>query len=202
MWLEALLGRVVDLCRRRAVAVVVAATGLAILAGGFAATHLGVLTDSDQLFSQSLPWRKHAREFDRLFPQFRDLLVVVIDGDAPETAEATAKQLTEALAADTSLIRTIRRPDSLPFFDTEGLLFLDRPLLEKVLDQTIDAQPSWGNSRRTRARVGCSPHSRSSQWACSTAASTSTRRCRHCEPSTPRWRMRSRGGRGHSHGSA
>ena len=121
--------------------------GLALLLGlgcaWLAVTRLGVTTDVDGLFAASLPWKQHEAELKRLFPQFEDLLVAVVEADSPEAADLTAEGLAKALAAD-PLFLTVRRPDASPYLDREGLLFLDRPVLETVLNQTIDAQPFLG----------------------------------------------------------
>ena len=80
--------------------VVLAGILLAAGSGFYASRHLGVNTDTDQMFSASLPWRQRAMALDRAFPQFQGLLVAVIDAKVPEEAEVTARDLTRALAAD------------------------------------------------------------------------------------------------------
>ena len=94
--LNRLLVRLVDQSRRYALAVVPLGLLLAALCGLYAAGHLGVTTDTDELFSASLPWRQHAIELNKDFPQFRNLLVAVIDAQEPEEAEATAAALAAA----------------------------------------------------------------------------------------------------------
>ncbi len=117
-----------------------------VLAAGsawIAATRLGVTTDVDGLFSAALPWKQREAELKRLFPQFNNLIVAVVDADIPEEAEATAAGLQQALASN-PLFYSARRPDASPFFDREGLLFLDGDALGNLLNQTIDAQPFLG----------------------------------------------------------
>ena len=86
---------------------------------------------------------------ERGFPQFEDLLVAVVEADLPEQAEATAAGLAAALAADPAHFRSVRRPDALPFLRREGMLFLDKDRLERLLDRTIDAQPFLGKLAQT-----------------------------------------------------
>ena len=74
-----LLVGVVDRCRRNALLVVLAGMVLAGIAGWYAAGHLGINTDTDEMFASSLPWRQRALKFKAEFPQFTDLLVAVID---------------------------------------------------------------------------------------------------------------------------
>src|SRR5262249_4095847 len=78
------------------------------------------------------------------FPQFQDLLVVVIDAKEPEQADDTANALAAALAADHAHFLTVRRPDTSPFLKKEGLLFLETKQLESLIDRLIDAQPFLG----------------------------------------------------------
>ena len=142
--LKRLLVRLADASRRHAAFVVLGGFLMAGFSAWFASGHLGVSTDTDLMFSASLPWRQRSIAMDRDFPQFRDLLVSVIGAREPEEAEATAAELAEVLAADTEHFITVRRPDALSFFKKEGLLFLEKKQLSDLMDQTIDAQPFLG----------------------------------------------------------
>ena len=144
MTFQRLLVGLVDLCRRNALRVVLAGAFLAVFAGWYADRHLGINTDTDDMFAASLPWRQRAELFKSLFPQFRDLLVAVIDAKEPEESEATATALAERLAEDHLHFLSVSRPDASPFLKQEGMLFLDTPQLESLLERTIDAQPFLG----------------------------------------------------------
>jgi len=144
MTFQRLLVGLVDFCRRNALHVVLAGSLLAIFSGWYADRHLGINTDTDQMFASSLPWRQRAELFKSYFPQFRDLLVAVIDAKEPEEAEDTSAALAERLAEDHSHFLSVHRPDASPFLRQEGMLFLDPPQLESLLDRTIDAQPFLG----------------------------------------------------------
>src|SRR5215469_13010227 len=144
MTFPALLVGLVDFCRRNALSVVLASLFLVIFSVWYATGNLGITTDTDQMFAASLPWRQRAETFKKMFPQFRDLLVAVIDAKEPEEAESTAASLAQALAGDREHFLSVRRPDASPFFQREGLLFLDTPQLESLTDRMIDAQPFLG----------------------------------------------------------
>src|SRR6516162_9975500 len=134
----------VDFSRRNALLVILTGAILAMFAGWYATGHLGIITDTDAMFSASLPWRQRAEAFKKLFPQFQDLLVVVIDAKIPEEADDTAATLAKSLAADHVHFLTIRRPDASPFLKKEGLLFLETDQLESLVERMIDAQPFLG----------------------------------------------------------
>ncbi len=139
-----LLVRLAEFSRRHALPVVAGGVLLAVFAAWVASNHLGVSTDTDLLFKTSLPWRQRAVAMDRDFPQFQNLLVAVVDARIPEEAAATAAELASRLSADPARFQSVRRPDSNPFFDKEGLLFLQPRQLSDLMDRTIDAQPFLG----------------------------------------------------------
>ncbi|HEX2943240.1 MAG TPA: MMPL family transporter, partial [Rhodopila sp.] len=138
------LAGLVDFSRRHALPVVLGGILLAVMAGWVAKQNLGVSTNTDLMFSPSLPWRQQAEAMNRDFPQFRDLLVAVVNARIPEEADATAATLAERLSQDKTHFLTVRRPDSNPFLEKEGLLFLDTKQLTDLMDRTIDAQPFLG----------------------------------------------------------
>lgn len=129
---------------RRPLPTVFAGLVLGALCVWLAVARLGVTTDTDTLFAANLPWKQREAELKRLFPQDGDLLVAVIDAASPEEADAVAAGLARAMTAEPAHFQVVRRPDASPYFDQNGLLLLDRPVLEGVLNQTIDAQPFLG----------------------------------------------------------
>lgn len=141
---QRILIRLVDASRKHAWMVVLTGILLAMGAGVYASRHLGVNTDTDQMFSASLPWRQRQMAMEHAFPQFQGLLVAVIDANVPEEAEQTARDLTHALAPDHTHFSMISQPDSSPYLQKEGLLFLSTPDLTRLMNRIIDAQPFLG----------------------------------------------------------
>ena len=87
---------------------------------------------------------------DKAFPQRTDLIIIVIDGAAPELADAAAIALAErpqpaprALSARTPAGRQ-------PVLDRNGLLSLSREELAERTEVLIRAQPLLGCSRPIR----------------------------------------------------
>ncbi len=144
MTLASLLEAVVTRACRAAGVTVLLGVLLGALCVFAAYERLGVSTDTDKMFAETLPWRQQGMAFDRAFPQFKDLLVAVVDGTTPEIAEQTAAALAAALSEDKAHFVTVRRPDASPYLEANGLLFLDAKTLGTLLDSTIDAQPFLG----------------------------------------------------------
>ncbi len=135
----------VESSRRFAVLVVLACLAGAGALGWIAATRLGMDTDLDKLLSVEEPWRQQEIAFDQAFPQFDDLLIAVVDGDAPEAVEAGAAALADRLSGRSDLFRSISRPDANPLFRREGLLFLPVSDVAAITAQVIEAQPFIGS---------------------------------------------------------
>ena len=144
MFLSRLLAGIVEHSRRRAPLAVLLGLLLTALAGWYAKEHLGVSTDTDLLFSKTLPWRQREIALYTAFPQFHDQLVAVIDAEIPEEAEQTAADLAAALRADPAHFTSVTRPDAYPYLERNAFLFLDPKTLGALMDSTIDAQPFLG----------------------------------------------------------
>ena len=110
----------------------------------YTARNLGIDTDTDHLFSSSLPWRQAQMEEDKNFPQFNDLIVAVVRGDTPEEASETAAALNAALKADPENFVDSSYPSGNSFYQDEGLLLLPPDGLAKLLSQIVAAQPFLG----------------------------------------------------------
>ncbi len=144
MSLPSLLAALVRHTRRHALLTVLAGLLLTVLSAWYGATHLGVNTDTDALFSSALPWRQRQIAWSHAFPQFDDILVAVVDAKLPEEADETAAALAAALTADPAHFADVRRPDASPYLARNGLMFLDGKELEDLLNRIIDAQPFLG----------------------------------------------------------
>ncbi|MGH7070380.1 MAG: MMPL family transporter [Acetobacteraceae bacterium] len=144
MTLATLLAGLADRARQHAALVVVVGLLTGIIGGFYAAHHLGISTDTDAMFPSTLPWRQKQIAIERAFPQFRGLLVVVIRSKIPEAEARTAQALVHQLDQDHAHFLSAQDPSGLPFFDTEGLLFLPEAKLKPLLNRLISAQPLLG----------------------------------------------------------
>ena len=143
--IAALIVRLVDAARRRPAAHVIAVILLTAAAAWYAAGHLSIDTNIENLLPSDLAWRQNELALDRAFPQNADLLAVVIDGATGEQADDAAQRLADRLSAEPSFFKGVRRPDGGPFFDKNGLLFLSVAELNALSQQLVTAQPLLGS---------------------------------------------------------
>ena len=143
--IAAFIVRLVDAARRRPAAHVAAALLLTLVAGWYAAGHLSIDTDIENLLPSNLAWRQDELALDRKFPQNANLLAVVIDGATGELADDAARRLAERIGAEPNFFKSVRRPDGGPFFDKNGLMFLSADELDKMAQQLVAAQALLGS---------------------------------------------------------
>lgn len=105
---------------------------------------LGITTETDKLFADTLPWKQKNRQIENLFPGEKNTLVAIISASTPEEGRETANALTAILAKDTLHFDRVDQPDANPFYSRNAFLFVDTKQLEPLLDSTISAQPFLG----------------------------------------------------------
>jgi hopanoid biosynthesis associated RND transporter like protein HpnN len=131
----------VDWVRRGALWVAAAAVLSAALALSYTRDNLGINTDTGDMFSADLPWRRTYLDFADTFTQFSDLIIVVVDGDTPDLAERAARRIAVRLESQTELVQWVYRPGAGPFFERNALLYLDLPELQDLVDDLALMQP-------------------------------------------------------------
>lgn len=135
-WVRAVL-------RRRRLTIVACLLG-AVLAAYYAATHLGVNTDTANMISPELKWRQDFIAYREAFPVRDRNLLIVIDAPSPERADAFAAALVAELRRDPDAYRSILLAGEGEFFERNGLLYLPLARLEQLGDKLAAAQPLLG----------------------------------------------------------
>ena len=139
------VGRVVGVCCAWPWTVLLLCAALTALALVHTARDFRMTTDTAELLSPDLEWKRQEVAFDAAFPQGAGLIVVVLDAATPELADDAAGRLYEALRAQPDApFRTVRRPESGPFFEEDGLLLLPPEDVAARTDQLVAAQPFLG----------------------------------------------------------
>ena len=136
--------RVVEYSRRHALIVALLAFAASLSAGYYAGTHLSIDTDVDKLLDPNLPWRQREIAFDKEFPQYVNLIAVVVDGATPDIAADATAALAAKLGTQPEYFSAIDRPDGSKFFQQNGILLLPKDEVQAYADQIVAAQPLIG----------------------------------------------------------
>src|SRR5882672_7274661 len=115
-----------------------------VLAGYYAAGHLGVNTDTANMISPTLPWRRDFIEYRDAFPVRDRNLLIVIDAPSAARADAFSAALLAELRKRPDLYHSILLQGEGEFFERNGLLYLPLAELEQLADRLAAAQPLLG----------------------------------------------------------
>ena len=127
--------------RRYAPAVLAVAFALAFLAVRYTAHNISMNTDTEHMLSAELSWRKLDQEYERLFPQYDNNILIVLEAATPDQAGDAASLLYERLQAERDLFEFVYYPNALPLFRESGLLYLDSAELQDLSDNLAEVQP-------------------------------------------------------------
>ncbi len=139
-----LIGRLVAAASRRAGFTVCAALLLCVVGAWYMSGHFAITTDTAELISPDLPWRRDLAAMNAAFPQRADLIVVVVDAATPELATRAASEISVRLCERSDLYKSVRQPDGGRFWARNGLLFMSLDEVGETTRQLIAAQPFLG----------------------------------------------------------
>ncbi len=110
----------------------------------FIINHIGMSTDTKDMLSEDLSWRQLDIEYERVFTETLDNVVIVVEASTPDAARASALTLYQALLTDPVLLNDIYYPAALPFFQQSAFLFMEETELYDLADQLAAIQPFIG----------------------------------------------------------
>ncbi len=118
---------------------------LAVLLCGFTyhytANNLRINTNTDDMISPDLPFRKTYAHYQKVFPQYPDGLAIAVEADKPEFAQEGARILAERLKEDKANFKNTYEPRGGKFLEEHGLMFPSLEKLEDLTDSLAKAQP-------------------------------------------------------------
>ncbi|MBI2977920.1 MAG: hypothetical protein HYY38_03645 [Rhodospirillales bacterium] len=148
------LARWTEGVRRRAWPVVVLSVLAGVAAAAYLAFNVRISTDTDNMLSPELPFRKNALALKAAFPKLSNNIVVVIDGQTPDLADDAARVLTAKLTENRKLFGAVFDPEGSEFFRKHGFLYLDKADLIELSDKLAAAQPFLGTLWRDPSLIG------------------------------------------------
>lgn len=127
------LGALVRLVTRAPRLTLALASVATVLAGYFTVGNLGVDSNPADLFSRDLPFRRHLHEFETAFPQFEDVLLIVLDGERPDAVRHAADELAARLREEPDRFHSVFDPFGAAVFRDNALLYLPREELQSAM---------------------------------------------------------------------
>jgi hopanoid biosynthesis associated RND transporter like protein HpnN len=129
------------LMARRAWWVLILATLLAAGSLYYAIANLKMNSDTAGLVADDEPFRINVTEFEKVFPEFVDTVLVAVDAPTAYEAETVALRMADTLRQEPDLFRDIYVPGTGLFFEKNGLLYLDEEEIADAVTRLAEAQP-------------------------------------------------------------
>ena len=127
--------------QKTAVAILAAVFALAFFAVRYTMDNISMNTDTEHMLSEELAWRKLDQEYERLFPQYDNNILIVMEAATPDQAQDAATLLYEHLKQEQTLFEFVYYPKALTLFRESGLLYLDAEELQDLSDNLAEVQP-------------------------------------------------------------
>jgi hopanoid biosynthesis associated RND transporter like protein HpnN len=131
---------IVDASRRHAGLLAVAFTVLAAVLAVLSTRAISFNSDTSEMLSPDLPFRKANVAYRQVFPDYRNAILIVIDGSNPDRVADGARALAARLGQAPALIPRVIYPAADPFFRQNGLLYLSTDKLADVSDSVAQNQ--------------------------------------------------------------
>lgn len=112
--------------------------------GYYTIGNLGMNTDTKEMLSADLQFRKDYARLNRSFPEDARAILVVIKGSNPEQTDMAVKSLSQQFREQTDTVESVYTPNRGPFFDRQALLFLNVDELDQLALEITRAQPFLG----------------------------------------------------------
>jgi len=135
------LAKWTDLMVRRAWWVLVISAVAAMASLYYAATTITMNSNTSEMVADDEPFRIYGEEFEAVFPELAEAILVAVEGPDPFETEQAALTLAEALEAEPELFRDVYIPGTGPFYERNGLLYLSEEEISEAVDALAEAQP-------------------------------------------------------------
>jgi hopanoid biosynthesis associated RND transporter like protein HpnN len=133
--------RVVNFCSRHAVWVLCATVVLTGLVLTFTIKNVEINSNTADMLSPELQFRKDYKAYEGAMPAFGPSLVVVVEAPNPDQAEDAARDLADRLRRTEGIKGPVKYLAADPFFARNGLLYLKPEKLDELANRLADAQP-------------------------------------------------------------
>ncbi len=111
----------------------------------YTSSHLGINTDTSELLSPDLPFQQNRYKWEKAFPQDASAILFLVESQTPEQTTIAANQLAQQLKSQQKLFNFVYIPGDNPFFQQQGLLYLEIDELEELSARLSEAQPFIGH---------------------------------------------------------
>ena len=101
---------------------IISITALAIASLFSIKNNLSFSTSTSDMLSEELSWRQLDIKYEKLFPQFIDNVLIVIEAESPDLASDTTKNIYKSLKINAKFLKDIYYPKNLSYLKNSSFL--------------------------------------------------------------------------------
>ncbi len=116
---------------------------LIVIATTFTINNIKINTNTEDMLSEELNWRKYHSTYKSAFPNTTDNLVLIVESSKSNSVSLATRKLIEKLQA-TDMFTSVLAIRETEFFKKNKLLFLSNEELNETVNKLIRAQPLLG----------------------------------------------------------
>lgn len=116
---------------------------LIIVAANFTITNIKINTNTEDMLSKDLTWRKYHSKYKSAFPNTTDNLILIVESSKSNNVSLVTRKLTEKLQ-ESNKFDSVTAIQETEFFRKNKLLYLSNKELDELLPRLISAQPLLG----------------------------------------------------------
>jgi hopanoid biosynthesis associated RND transporter like protein HpnN len=150
----AAVAALIGLVLKAPLVVVIVSIVATIALGVFTVKNVSINTDTTEMLSPDLPFRRDFDAYRRAYPVFANNIVVVVEADDSDRAEDGAEALYQRLQQDKIRFHHIFYPEGDRFFRQNGLLYIDLKELQALAQRLSEAQPLLSTLARDQSIRG------------------------------------------------
>ena len=126
---------------------------LIIVATNFTVKNIKINTNTEDMLSAELTWRKYHSEYKTAFPNTIDNVILIVESSKSNNVSLATRILTEKLRA-TDAFKSVFAIEESAFFKQNKLLYLDSEELDELLPKLVSAQPLLGMLAQNKNFLG------------------------------------------------
>ena len=141
--LDKIFKAVIEGCVANPWLVIIINFSLLLVALSYTASNLKINTNTEEMLSEELTWRKYHNEYKTAFPSNIDNLILIVESPKSNNLSLNTRKLVNNLknTGKFDFVTSIQESD---FIRKNGLLYLELEELNKLVPRLVNAQPFLG----------------------------------------------------------
>ena len=150
---NSLFNSVTSQCIKNPWPVIILNVLLIIVAANFTIKNIKINTNTEDMLSEELTWRKYHSKYKSAFPNTTDNLILIVESSKSNNVSLVTRKLIRKLQ-ESDKFDSVTAIQEIDFFKKNKLLYLSEKELKELLPKLISAQPLLGMLAQNNDFIG------------------------------------------------